>query len=100
MRWTRDEFVVLLAFYFKYPRASHTDSHPDCILLAAALGRTPSAIDSQLRNLDYDLVRSSGDRHVSAHLLALLNQFKDDIKATYREANSVVLAHGWGLPRF
>jgi hypothetical protein len=100
MQWTRDEFVVLLAFYFKYPRASHTDSHADCIALAAALGRTPSAVDSQLRNIDYDLLRSSGDRHVSAHLAALLNEFKDDIRETYREANTVVQAHGWDLPRF
>lgn len=100
MRWARDEYVVLLAFYFKYPRASHTDSHPDCIRLAGALGRTPSAIDSQLRNLDYDLVRNTGDRHVSAHLQALLNEFKDDIKATYREANRVVRAHEWEFPRF
>jgi hypothetical protein len=100
MRWTRDEFVVLLAFYFKYPRASHTDSHSDCIRLAGALERTPSAVDSQLRNLDYDLVRNSGDRHVSTHLQAVLNEFKDDIKATYREANRVVRDQGWELPRF
>lgn len=100
MQWTRDEFVVLLAFYFKYPRASHTDSHADCIRLAEALGRTPSAIDSQLRNIDYDLVRNTGDRHVSAQLYDLLEEFKSDLKATYREANRVVRANGWELPPF
>jgi hypothetical protein len=100
MRWTRDQLVVLLAFYFKYPRASHTDSHADCIALATALGRTPSAVDSQLRNLDYDLVRGSGDRHVSADLLEVLNEFKDDIKGAYREANRIVRAQEWNFPRF
>lgn len=100
MRWTREEFVVLLAFYFKYPRASHTDSHADCIGLAGALQRTPSAVDSQLRNIDYDLVRQSGDRHVSIHLLEILNEFKDDIPSVYREANRIVRANGWGLSRF
>lgn len=100
MRWSRDELLVLLAFYFKYPRASHTDSHADCIRLATELQRTPSAVDSQLRNLDYDLVRQAGDRHVSTELQAILDEFKDDIRATYREANKVVRDHGWNLPPF
>src|SRR5437868_3103286 len=100
MRWTRDEFVVLLAFYFKYPRASQTDSHADCIRLAAALGRTPGAVDSQLRNIDYDLVRNTGDRHVSSNLHDILNEFRDNIPAVYREANRLVRHNTWGLPRF
>lgn len=100
MRWTRDEFVALLAFYFKYPRASHTNSHADCIRFATALGRTPAAVDSQLRNIDFDLVRQSGDRHVSADLQALLEEFKDNITALYREANTIVRANHWAFPRF
>lgn len=100
MKWTQEELSVLIAFYFKYPRASHTDSHADCISLAKVLGRTPGAIDSQLRNIDYGLVRKSGDRHVSINLQNLLNQLKDDISETYQVANRIVHARGWDLPRF
>lgn len=100
MQWSRDEFVVLLAFYFRYPRPSHTDSHADCIRLADALGRTPSAVDSQLRNIDYDLVRGTGDRHVSVHLSEILGEFRDDIPKAYREANRIIRAKGWNFPLF
>ncbi len=99
-QWTNDEMTVLLAFYFKYPRASRTDSHADCQMIANALGRSPGAVDSQLRNVDFDLVRSVGDRHTSAKLSALLDHYKMNVPTLYREANDAVRRNKWKLPTF
>lgn len=99
-RWSDDQLIVLLAFYFRRPRAEHTDSHPRCIQLANAIGRTPGAADNQMRNIDYDLVRTAGDRHCSVRLGQLLNLHRSNLTALYREANRVVRRTGWTLPRF
>ena len=99
-QWSEDELVVLLAFYFRYPRASHTDSHADCKRLAQALGRTPGAIDNQLRNIDFDLVRHTSDRHVSILLDQLLDRHKGNLPELYREANHILRRKEWIFPNF
>lgn len=99
-RWSDDELVVLLAFYFRYPRLSHTDSHPDCQRLARVLGRSAGAVDHQLRNIDFDLVRQTADRHCSQRLAQLLNQYKDNLPYLYSEANSILERRNWGFPHF
>lgn len=98
--WTDDEFIVLLAFYFRYPRSSHTDSHKDCQRLALTLQRTPGAVDSQLRNIDFDLVRQSADRHCSQRLGDLLNEYKDNLSRLYRDANRILDSRRWRFPKF
>lgn len=99
-RWSDDEFIVLLAFYFRYPRSSHTDSHPDCQKLARTLGRTPGAIDNQLRNIDFDLVHQTSDRHCSQRLAQLLDQYKDNLPTLYQAANAILQRNGWRFSRF
>lgn len=99
-RWNEDELLVLLAFYFRYPRSSHTDSHADCKRLARALRRTPGAVDNQLRNVDFDLVRHTSDRHVSQLLEQLLDRHKDNLSDLYREVNRILRQRRWGFPRF
>lgn len=99
-QWTDDELTVLLAFYFRYPRSSHTDSHADCRRLASALSRTPGAVDNQLRNIDFDLVRGTSDRHVSQSLARLLNQKKDNLSGLYREANRILRRRRWRFSNF
>lgn len=99
-QWAEDELIVLLAFYFRYPRPSHTDSHADCICLARALGRTPGAIDNQLRNIDVDLVRHTSDRHVSRLLAQLLARHKNNLPTLYREANHVLGQRRWRFSNF
>jgi len=99
-RWADHEMILLLAFYFRYPRASHTDSHEDCQRLAHAIGRSPGAVDNQLRNIDYDLVREAGDRHVSRRLGQLLDEYKDNLTRLYSVANQVLRDRGWDFPYF
>ena len=98
--WTNEQLVVLQAFYFRYPRAAHTDSHPDCRRLARTLRRTPSAVDSQLRNIDYDLVRGTGDRHVSQKLATVLQQYKDNLQVLYQAANTIIRRRRWTISQF
>lgn len=99
-RWSDDDLVVLLAFYFRYPRSSHTDSHPDCQGLARVLGRSASAVDHQLRNIDFDLVRQAADRHCSQRLAQFLNQYKDNLPHLYSEANSILERRNWEFLHF
>lgn len=98
--WADDELLVLLAFYFRYPRPSHTDSHADCKLIAAVLGRSPGAVDQQLRNIDFDLIRASADRHVSRRLSVLLDTHKDNLPPLYRQANQALTRNGWAFKTF
>ncbi len=98
--WAYDELLVLLAFYFRYPRPSHTDSHSDCQLLASVLGRSPAAVDHQLRNIDFDLIRATADRHVSRRLSELLDSHRDNLPHLYRQANEALERNGWVFPRF
>jgi len=99
-RWSDDEIIVLLAFYFRYPRLAHTDSHPDCQRLARILGRSAGAVDNQLRNIDFDLMRRTADRHCSRRLAELLEQYKDNLPILYREANVILQRKGWDFPNF
>lgn len=73
-RWTRDQDLVLLDYYFTSPENTHTDSHPDCQGLAALLGRTPSAVDMRLRNLK-SVHQGPGLPHASNALREILNEF-------------------------
>jgi len=99
-RWSDDELLVLLAFYFRFPRPSHTDSHADCRRLARVIGRTPGAVDNQLRNIDVDLIRAAGDRHVSNRLAELLDEHKHNLTHLYRQANIALRRRRWRLNRF
>jgi hypothetical protein len=99
-QWSAEELIVLLAFYFRYPRASHTDSHADCRRLARALRRTPGAVDNQLRNIDFDLVRGTADRHVSSLLAQLLDRHRGNLTELYREANRILRQRRWRFQRF
>lgn len=98
--WSDDELVVLLAFYFRFPRLSQTDSHLDCQQIANSIGRTPGAVDNQLRNIDFDLIRRSGDRHCSKKLASLLDQYKDNLVTLYKKANQVIDNNSWNLTPF
>jgi hypothetical protein len=100
MRWTDDQLIVLLAFYYRTPQPEQTDSHIRCQQFAHAIGRTPGAVDSQLRNVAYDLARHVGDRHVSRKLAALHDLHKDDLPGLYRMANRILRRTGWAYPRF
>ena len=98
--WSDDELIVLLAFYFRYPRLSQTNSHLDCQRLANVLGRTAGAVDHQLRNIDFDLVRKSADRHCSQRLASLLVRYKDNLPSVYKDANEVLDSNNWNFPHF
>ena len=94
-RWSSDELIVVLAFYFKSARFEQTDSHPECQKLAKAIGRSAGAVDQQIRNIDYELVRQAGDRHVGPTLSQLYEEYKDDIPNLYRTAKDVLDRNGW-----
>ncbi len=49
--WTEDEVTLALALYLRTPRSRINAKHPDIIELAAALGRTPSAVSMKMHNL-------------------------------------------------
>lgn len=59
-RISRDEWIVLLDYFFHSPEPTHTDSHPECRRLAQNIGRSSQTVDSSLRNLMY--IHTNGRR--------------------------------------
>jgi len=50
MRWTREELLVVLNFYFKIPFGKVSSKQPAVIALAAKMGRTPGSISMKVGN--------------------------------------------------
>jgi hypothetical protein len=50
--WSTDELRVLAAIYFNSSFSIGDDGRDECRSIADAIGRTPSSVDRQWRNLD------------------------------------------------
>ena len=83
INWTRDELIVAFNLYCKTPFGRIHNRNPQIILLAQALGRTPSAVSYKLANfsrLDPALQARGilGAGHGSKSEVEVWNEFSQD----------------------
>src|SRR2546427_12701320 len=86
-RLTREEWIVLLDYFFEFPEPSHTDSHPACRAMARAIGRPAGTIDSSLRDLMY--VHTNGARgrpNIAEEGRRIYREFRHDRTRLHSEA--------------
>ncbi|MBU1625852.1 hypothetical protein KKB18_00630 [bacterium] len=92
--------ILLLAFYFSFPRKSHVYRHPDCLNLANAIGRSGCAVDNQTINIFNDLTQKTPDILCSRRLSELLHQYKDNLPLLFDKANKILENNNWNYPTF
>ena len=99
-KWTDDEMIVVLAFYFTYPRKSQVYNHPDCENFAKSIGRSRCAVDNQATHIHDDLNLKKPDQQCSKRLAELLEQYKDNLPLLFETANKILEKKGWIFPSF
>ena len=99
-KWTDDEMIVLLAFYFTYPRKSHVYNKPDCLEFANAIGRSGCAIDNQTANIFNDLTQKTPETLCSRRLSELLDQYKNDLPGLFEKADKILVTNKWKFQKF
>lgn len=83
---SRDEWIVLLDYFFHSPEPTHTDSHPECKRLADELGRRPGTVDSSLRNLKSIHTGARGRTHAASTARDVYNAYKNRRSQLRKEA--------------
>ena len=99
-KWADDEMIVVLAFYFSYPRKSQVYNHPDCENFAAAIGRSRCAVDNQATHIHDDLNQKKPEQQCSKRLAELLDRYKDNLPLLFKEANEILERNKWDFPVF
>jgi hypothetical protein len=96
VRWSEDEIRVLTAIFFQAGFSIGDDDHTECRVIADALGRTPSSIDRQWRNIA--AVRDERTHLNIGNLVkkAVRDYFDDPVAA---RASAILAAdkNGWPL---
>ena len=98
--WTDDEMIVMIAFYFSYPRKSQVYNHPDCEDFANSIGRSRCAIDNQATHIHDDLNKKKQEQQCSRRLGELLLEYKDNLPILFQRANEILERRSWNFPRF
>lgn len=88
---SRDEWIVLLDYFFHSPEPTHTDSHPKCKRLADEIGRRPGTVDSSLRNLKSIYTGAHGRTHAAGTARAVHDEYRNRRSQLRRDARSALL---------
>src|SRR5689334_19193465 len=95
-RWTEDELILAIEFYYTCDERMHTDAHVMCQEIAALTNHTASALDRVLRNIKYADLGQAGLPHVSQMARRLVNRYRNNQGALRADAARVRAANGLG----
>lgn len=95
-RWSEDELTVFVAIFLSNDFSIGDDARAENHAIAEALGRSPSAIDRQWRNLE-DLRSGKEVLHVGGNVRSALEAQLEAPLEGRRRARSVIEARGWGI---
>ena len=87
---SRDEWVVLLDYFFRSPEPTHTDSHPKCKGLADEIGRSASSVDSSLRNLKSIHTGAHGRSHAASAAREVYKAYKGKLPQLRKDARAAM----------
>jgi hypothetical protein len=96
VRWSEDEIRVLTAIFFQAGFSIGDDDHTECRVIADALGRTPSSIDRQWRNIA--AVRDERTHlNIGTLVKKAVRDYLDDPAAARAAAILAADKNGWQL---
>ena len=101
--WSDDELTVLLGIFISRGFSLGDDSQDSCRAIANQLGRSPSAVDRQWRNLKHHLFRLDlygVNNNIGTNVMTVVDRYRCDLGTLRREALDLMDAHGWHLRRF
>jgi len=88
-KWTEDEIVLALEYYYGCPENMHTDSHASCQKRAGVLGRSPGALDKILRNIKQAETGGAGLEHASSLIRQLVSEYAGNPKQLKEDAAAI-----------
>lgn len=95
-RWSDDELTVLVAIYLRNDFSIGDDARHENHAMAEALGRSPSAVDRQWRNLE-DLRSGKEVLHVGDNVRRALQSQLDAPGDGRLRAQSIIDINGWSI---
>ncbi len=96
--WSTDELNVLTAIFMVGSFSIGDDERLECRIIADALGRSPSSVDRQWRNIAA-LLKGDTESHIGNLLRGVLRLHLDDPMAGRRLALRIAERKGWQLER-
>ena len=99
-QWSDEELTVLMALFIAQPFAAGDDAHPRNARIAEVLGRRPTAIDRQWRNIKHrlfrlDLTRRVAHSNVGANVKRIVDRYRTDLRRLRRDAEAVMDDRRW-----
>lgn len=95
-RWSTDELNVLTAIFMVGKFSIGDDERIECRIIADALGRSPSSVDRQWRNIAA-LLKGDTELHIGSLVRDVLQAHLDDPLANRRLALAIAERKGWKL---
>lgn len=74
--YSRDEWIVLLYYFYNCPEPTQTDSHPALQAFAGGFGRTVGSIDKQMRTIK-SYVAAAGLTHGAKTMRAVVDRYQN-----------------------
>jgi hypothetical protein len=88
-RWSDDQYILALEFYYTCDERMHTDSHSTCQVVAHEIGKGPRALDLIIRNIKYaDTNGAAGMPNAAKRIFELVEEYRgrtNDLKARAAE---------------
>ena len=94
--WSSEELRVLAAIYFNSSFSIGDDARDECRSIADAIGRTPSSVDRQWRNLDA-VVKGKSGFNVGELVRQAATDYLSHPSGSKRLALSICDREGWPL---
>lgn len=92
--WGYEEIIFLVCVYFASEFRAGDDSSPECLRIAACLGRSPASVDRQWRNI-HDVRTGKNISNVGKLVIRCTLTFMEDPKASRLEGFRAAEKNGW-----
>ena len=73
--YSRDEWLVLLNYFYSQVEPTHTDNHAQLVAFAGSIGRTPGSVDANLRTIKKALTQAAGFDHGASTMRNVVQQY-------------------------
>jgi hypothetical protein len=95
MRWTRDQLIIAIEFYYICPERMHTHDHAKCKEIANVIGRSAGALEKIIRNIKSADTGRHGLVDASQLIYQLVGNYKHNLPLLHSHADEVRARRNW-----